>query len=223
MLLRTDTYRHKGMRKKLIDIVRKKGIEDERLLDAMERLPRHLFLDEAFVAFAYEDTAFKIGEGQTISQPFTVAYQTELLQVKRGDKILEIGTGSGYQAAVLVEMGATVYTIERIKSLSDSARKLLRTLGYKQVRCSFGDGFEGLPAFAPYDGILITCAAPEIPETLKEQLAIGGRLVVPLGKGEVQLMVRLTRLPDDDFQTDKFDQFRFVPMLEGKVEKPIKQ
>ena len=223
MLPRPDTYRHKGMRKKLIDIVRKKGIEDERLLEAMERVPRHLFLDEAFVAYAYDDTAFKIGEGQTISQPFTVAYQTELLQVKRGDKILEIGTGSGYQAAVLVEMGSTVYTIERIKALSDSARKLLRTLGYKQVRCSFGDGFEGLPAFAPYDGILITCAAPEIPETLKEQLAIGGRLVLPLGKGEVQRMVRLTRLSDDEFRTEKFDQFRFVPMLEGKVEDPLKR
>lgn len=205
------------MRKKLIAQLAKKGIQDKRVLEAMERIPRHWYLDEAFVKFAYDDTAFKIGSGQTISQPYTVAFQTEILQLKPTDSVLEIGTGSGYQAAVLGELVSKVYTIERHKSLSDKARKLLKQLGYSNIRCFFGDGFAGLPAFAPYDGIIITAAAPEVPRALLDQLKVGGRLVIPLGEGDTQQMLRITRVAEEEYKTEEFDQFKFVPMLKGAV------
>lgn len=217
MSIRPDTFRHKGMRKKLIAVLREKGITDDRVLDVMESIPRHWFLDEAFVNFAYDDTAFKIGEGQTISQPYTVAFQTQLLQVNAQHHVMEIGTGSGYQAAVLAGLAAKVYTIERHKKLSDKARKLLRQLGYTNVRCFFGDGFQGIPAFAPYDRIIVTAAAPEIPGTLLAQLKVGGMMVLPYGKGEVQIMQRITKTGETEYSTEKFDAFKFVPMLKGAV------
>lgn len=210
-----DTYRHKGMRQKLVDQIKGKGIEDERILKAIGKIPRHFFMDEAFVEKAYEDKAFPIGKGQTISQPYTVAFQTQLLRVGYGDKILEIGTGSGYQACVLAEMGANVYTIERHRSLSASAKKLLVHLGYK-VRCIYGDGFLGYPPFAPYDKILITAAAPEIPNALLEQLKVGGCMVVPKDENGKQRMLRITKTNVNDYTTEPFDYFQFVPMLKGK-------
>ena len=216
--LRADTYRHKGMRKKLIQTIRSKGIQDERVLQAMEEIPRHLFLDEAFVSFAYDDTAFKIGHGQTISQPYTVAYQSELLEVKPEHTVLEIGTGSGYQACVLAHLCKTVYTIERYKPLFEKAKKLVKQLGYKNIRCFFGDGFEGAPAFAPYDRILITAAASDVPDKLLDQLKVGGKMVIPVGAGEVQRMKRITRLESGELEFEEFDQFKFVPMLKGKVD-----
>ncbi|MEZ5002266.1 MAG: protein-L-isoaspartate(D-aspartate) O-methyltransferase [Chitinophagales bacterium] len=212
---RIDTYRHKGMRQKLVEQIKGKGIEDERILKAIGKIPRHFFMDEAFVEKAYEDKAFPIGKGQTISQPYTVAFQTQLLRVGYGDKILEIGTGSGYQACVLAEMGANVYTIERHQSLSASAKKLLVHLGYK-VRCIYGDGFMGYPPFAPYDKILITAAAPEIPKALLEQLKVGGCMVVPKDENGKQRMLRITKTNVNDYSTEPFDYFQFVPMLKGK-------
>lgn len=205
------------MRKQLVAQLIQKGIADKRVLAAIEKIPRHWYLDEAFVNFAYDDTAFKIGSGQTISQPYTVAFQTELLSVKPQHAILEIGTGSGYQAAVLAELVQKVYSIERHKTLSDKARKLLKQLGYNNIRCFFGDGFAGIPAFAPYDGIIITAAAPTIPDALLAQLKIGGRMVIPHGEGETQVMKRITRTDAQSFVTEEFDTFKFVPMLTGKV------
>lgn len=205
------------MRKKLIAQLAAKGIQDKRVLAAMEKIPRHWYLDDAFVNFAYEDTAFKIGAGQTISQPYTVAFQTQLLETQPDHSILEIGTGSGYQAAVLAELVSKVFTIERHKSLSDKARALLKQLGYQNIRCFFGDGFKGVPAFAPYDGIIITAAAPEIPETLLQQLKVGGHMVIPHGDGDTQVMKRITRTGEDSFKTEEFATFKFVPMLKGKV------
>jgi protein-L-isoaspartate(D-aspartate) O-methyltransferase len=214
---RKDTYRHKGMRKKLAETVRNKGIKDERVIAAIEKIPRHLFLDEAFVSYAYHDTAFKIGEGQTISQPFTVAYQTELLACKSTDKVLEVGTGSGYQACVLGELVDKVFTIERYEKLFKRSTAIIRHLGYKNIKTFHGDGYQGLPAFAPYDKILITAAAPEIPEALKEQLKVGGHLVAPFGSGPTQVMMRLTKQEDGTFQSEKFDHFKFVPLVKGKA------
>ncbi len=217
----TDTHKHQGLRKKLIEEIRAKGITDERVLKAMGKIPRHFFIDDSIfdgANIAYRDAAFSIGEGQTISQPFTVAYQTELLEIKPGDKILEIGTGSGYQSCVLAEMGARVFTIERFKKLSNKAKEMLDFFGYKNVKTFFGDGFEGLPSFAPFDKIIITAAAPEIPEKLKQQLKVGGYLVVPFGEGELQKMIRLKKISDIDFEEEISDSaFRFVPMLKGKV------
>ena len=204
------------MRQKLVEQIRSAGIEDERILKAIEKIPRHYFMDEAFVEKAYEDKAFPIGNGQTISQPYTVAFQTQLLKVGYGDKILEIGTGSGYQASVLAEMGANVYSIERHKSLSESAKKLLVHLGYK-VRCIYGDGFLGYPPFAPYDKILITAAAPEIPQPLLEQLKVGGFMVIPKDENGKQRMLRISKTNVNDYKTEQFDYFQFVPMLKGKV------
>lgn len=214
---RPDTYRHKGMRKKLINSVRAKGIEDEKILAAMEKIPRHWFLDEAFVNYAYDDTAFKIGSGQTISQPYTVAYQSYLLDVGKSDTILEIGTGSGYQACVLGELAKKIFTVERHRKLFETARNLIKALSYKNVKPFYGDGFKGLPAFAPYDRILITAAAPEIPATLLAQLKTGGKMVLPFGVGNLQIMQRITRKSENEFITEKFDHFKFVPMLRGKV------
>ena len=210
-----DTYKHKGLRKKLIDLLREKGIDNESVLAAINRVPRHLFMDNAFVNFAYRDQAFPIGADQTISQPYTVAFQTQLLDLKKGLKVLEIGTGSGYQAAVLLEMGVKVFSIERHRSLHQKSKQKLQELGYAG-RFFFGDGFEGLPTFAPFDRILITAAAPRIPEKLLEQLKVGGFLVIPLGSGENQEMLRITKTAEDSFEEEKFGTFSFVPMLENK-------
>jgi len=211
-----DTYRHKGLRKKLTDGIRKKGISDERLLEAIARIPRHFFLDSAFDDVAYEDRAFPIGEGQTISQPYTVAYQTMLLQVKPFEKVLEIGTGSVYQACVLAELGAQVYTIERQKKLYDANKEFAYLRKYPNIKFFYGDGYEGLPTYAPFDKILITAAAPEIPPKLIDQLKVGGMMVLPLGAGEVQQMKRVTKLERGAIKEEVFDNFSFVPMVEGK-------
>jgi len=211
----TDDFKTQGMRRKLIYIVREKGITDERVLDAMLKVPRHLFMDKDFLNQAYADAAFKIGNGQTISQPYTVAYQTSLLDVKRGDKILEIGTGSGYQTSVLLELGAKVFSIERQKDLYDKTRLLLTSLKYNP-KLFYGDGYKGLPAFAPFDKILVTCGAPFIPQDLLNQLKIGGTLVIPVGAGKLQIMTTVLKLSETDFETHELDQFSFVPMLGEK-------
>jgi protein-L-isoaspartate(D-aspartate) O-methyltransferase len=211
-----DTYRHKGLRKKLVEVVRDKGITDEHVLKALNDLPRHFFMDSAFDEKAYEDKAFPIGEGQTISQPYTVAYQTQLLQVKAFEKVLEIGTGSAYQAAILATMGAQVYTIERQKKLFDLNRGFSFLKKYPNIKFFYGDGYEGLPTYAPFDKVLITAAAPFIPPKLIDQLKPGGMMVLPLGEGEVQRMMRITKLASGAIKEEVFDNFSFVPMLEGK-------
>jgi protein-L-isoaspartate(D-aspartate) O-methyltransferase len=212
-----DTYRHKGLRKELVQVLRNKNITDENVLSAIGNIPRHLFIGESvFDEDAYTDKAFPIGEGQTISQPFTVAYQSQLLNVKRGEKILEVGTGSGYQAAVLSVMGAKVFTIERHKKLYERTKPLLMKLGY-HVKCFFGDGYEGLPLFAPFEKIIITAAAPEIPHSLLDQLVIGGFMVIPFENEGVTEMLRITRKSAKVFDQEIFDRFAFVPMLKGKV------
>ncbi len=187
-----DTYRHKGLRKKLTDGIRSKGITDEKVLEAIGKIPRHFFLDSAFDEAAYEDRAFPIGEGQTISQPYTVAYQSQLLEVKNFDKVLEIGTGSAYQACVLAEMGAHVFTIERQKKLFENNKTFQFLKKYPTIKFFYGDGYEGLPKFAPFDKIIITAAAPEIPQKLIEQLKPGGMMILPLGSGDVQQLMRIT-------------------------------
>lgn len=212
-----DTYRHKGLRMQLVESIKRKGIHDERVLKAMTSVPRHWFLDSSFLEFAYDDKPFPIGSGQTISQPYTVAFQTQLLSVKPGDKVLEIGTGSGYQACILAEMGAKVYTVERQKKLYQRTKSFLPTIGYRAVKCFFGDGTKGLPAFAPYDKILITAAAPELPKALIDQLKTGGMLVVPFGDRDVQTMIRLTKKEDGTLEEERFGAFRFVPLLKDKA------
>ncbi len=211
-----DTYRHKGLRKKLIDLLREKGITDERVLQAMNAIPRHFFLDSAFDEIAYEDRAFPIQEGQTISQPYTVAYQTQLLQLAPYNKVLEIGTGSIYQATVLAEMGATVYTIERQKKLFEQSKKFVFRDKYPNLKFFYGDGYEGLPTFGPFDKVIITAAAPFIPPKLVEQLKPGGKMVVPVTEGELQRMLRITKMADGTCTQEAFDNFSFVPMLTGK-------
>lgn len=212
-----DTYRHKGLRKKLVDTVRAKGITDENVLDAINNIPRHFFLDSAFDEQAYEDRAFPIGEGQTISQPYTVAYQSQLLGIKKYDKVLEIGTGSVYQASVLAELGAQVFTIERQKKLFDRNKQFTWLLKkYPTIKFFYGDGFEGLPTYGPFDKIIITAAAPEIPQKLLQQLKPGGSMVIPLGSGDVQQMLRITKTANGGFVEEQFDHFSFVPMIEGK-------
>ncbi len=212
-----DSYRHKGMRRKLVNEIRKKGILDEKILDAIYRVPRHLFLDSGFLGYAYEDNPFPIGSGQTISQPYTVAFQTELLNVKPGTKILEIGTGSGYQACVLASLGADVYSIERQKKLYEKACDLLPRLGF-DIHLFYGDGYLGLPDYAPFDGILITAAAPDIPQCLFDQLQIGGVLVSPVGSGGIQTMYRFTKEKNGTISKEKFGSFRFVPLLKDKAD-----
>lgn len=211
-----DTYQHKGLRKKLIDSLRSKGITSERVLEAMFNIPRHFFLDSAFDKIAYEDRAFPIAADQTISQPYTVAYQTQLLNVRRGDKILEIGTGSVYQASILAEMGAWVYTIERQKKLFDNHRNFFFKAKFPNIKFFYGDGFEGLPAYAPFDKILVTAAAPYIPPKLIEQLKISGIMVLPVNKDGRQQMLRLQKKEDESYTEEWFDYFSFVPMLKGK-------
>jgi len=210
-----DSFRHKGLRKKLIDSIRSKGIMNEDVLEAMGRVPRHLFMDSSFVNFSYTDKAFPIAAGQTISQPYTVAFQTELLEVKKHLKVLEIGTGSGYQTAVLLELGARVHTIERQRQLFLDAQKTLGPLNYKPI-FFYGDGYEGLPSYQPFDRILITAAAPEIPQILLDQLAVGGILVIPEGDRFGQRMVRVVRESEDNFQRSEHGHFSFVPLLRGK-------
>jgi protein-L-isoaspartate(D-aspartate) O-methyltransferase len=211
-----DTYRHKGLRKKLVEIIRSKGITNEKILHAIERIPRHFFLDSAFDEVAYEDKAFPIAEKQTISQPYTVAYQTLLLDVKSFDKILEIGTGSAYQACILAELGAQVYTIERQKKLYELNKNFEFIKKYPNIKFFYGDGYEGLPTYAPFDKIVITAAAPDIPEKLVQQLKPGGFMVLPVGSGDVQVMKKLTRQTDNTVKEEIFDKFSFVPMLGGK-------
>jgi protein-L-isoaspartate(D-aspartate) O-methyltransferase len=207
-----DSYRHRGLRKKLIRIVEGKGITDENVLNALGKVPRHYFFDKAFLEHAYQDKAFPIGEGQTISQPFTVAFQTQLLKIQKGDKVLEIGTGSGYQACILIEMGAEVYTIEYIKKLYDRTKKFLPSMGYKpHFFC--GDGTKGLPAFKPFDKILITAAAPTLPQPLIDQLRIGGIMVIPVGDNELQRMVKVTKKAENKISKEYFDYFSFVPLV----------
>jgi protein-L-isoaspartate(D-aspartate) O-methyltransferase len=211
-----DTYRHKGLRKKLVDGIRNKGISDENVLKAIGNIPRHFFLDSAFDEVAYEDKAFPISEGQTISQPYTVAYQSQLLEIKPFDKVLEIGTGSAYQAVVLAELGAQVFTIERQRKLFDENKQFVFLRKYPGIKFFYGDGYEGLPTFAPFDKIIVTAAAPIIPPKLVEQLKPGGMMVIPVGGGEVQRMMRITKLPNGAVKEEVFDNFSFVPMLEGK-------
>ena len=211
-----DTYRHKGLLKKLIDSLKEKGITDEKVLEAMMNIPRHYFLDTALEQIAYQDRAFPIGEGQTISQPYTVAFQTQLLQIQPYDKVLEIGTGSAYQAIVLAEMGVHVYTIERQKKLFDLTKNFILRSKYPNIKFFYGDGFEGLPTYAPFDKILITAAAPIIPPKLVEQLKFGGKMVIPLDDNGVQKMLRLTKLEDGSMEEERFSDFSFVPMLKGR-------
>jgi protein-L-isoaspartate(D-aspartate) O-methyltransferase len=211
----SDNYRHKGLRKKLVEGLRSKGIKDERILEAIGTIPRHYFLDPAFDDWAYKDVAFPIEADQTISQPYTVAMQTHLLDVHPKDKILEIGTGSGYQACVLSFLGAKVYTIERQEKLYVSTSDFLPEIGYGNIRTLFGDGYQGAPRFAPFDKILITAGAPYVPQALIEQLKIGGYLVVPLGKGEVQDMIRIHKISEESIEKENFGTYRFVPLLKG--------
>ncbi|HKZ66116.1 MAG TPA: protein-L-isoaspartate(D-aspartate) O-methyltransferase [Chitinophagaceae bacterium] len=211
-----DTYRHKGLRKKLVDTIKAKGITDERVLNAINNVPRHFFLDSAFDELAYEDRAFPIAEGQTISQPYTVAYQSQLLELRPFLKVLEIGTGSAYQAVILAEMGAQVYTIERQKKLFEGNKTFDFLKKYRSIKFFYGDGYEGLPTYAPFDRVIITAAAPEIPQKLVDQLKPGGMMVIPLGMGDVQRMMRITKLETGALKEEVFDNFSFVPMLGGK-------
>jgi len=210
-----DSFQHKGLRAKLTEEIRKKGIADERVLAAINKVPRHLFMDSGFIRFAYRDQAFPIQAGQTISQPYTVAFQTELLEVQAMHKVLEVGTGSGYQAAVLVEMGAKVFTIERHKELFLLSRSLLTALQYR-LQFFYGDGYQGLPTYGPFDRILITAAAPAIPSILLEQLKTGGRLVAPVGGPGSQVMTLVEKTGEQEYRKSDHGTFVFVPMLGGK-------
>lgn len=210
-----DTFKHKGMRKQLTDVVASKGIKDEKVLAAIETIPRHLFMDSGFIDHAYQDKAFPIGADQTISQPYTVAFQTELLEVEKGHKILEIGTGSGYQTAVLCELGAKVYSIERQQELFKKAIKFLPKLGYRAKKIVFGDGYKGMESEAPFDGIIVTAGAPDVPRPLLDQLKIGGRLVIPVGE-DSQVMTLFVRESEKEFKKQEFGAFRFVPLLGDK-------
>ena len=210
-----DTHKHQGLRKQLVLTIQEKGIEDKNVLHAIATVPRHLFMDSGFVDFAYQDKAFPIAAEQTISQPYTVAFQTELLQVLPNHKILEIGTGSGYQTAVLIEMGAKVYTIERQQELFKKTKLFLPKIGYKPKKLIFGDGYIGLQEEAPFDGIIVTAGAPFVPNALLAQLKIGGRLVIPIGD-DIQTMTLFIRNGEKDFEKHELGQFRFVPLLKKK-------
>lgn len=212
-MLQTDTYQHKGLRHRLIDELRSKGITDEGVLEAMNMVPRHFFIDSGFLKYAYSDQAFPIVAGQTISQPYTVAFQTQLLQVKRMEKVLEIGTGSGYQTAVLAQMGARVYSIERQRDLFLAAKMLLDEMRYSP-NLIYGDGYKGLPGYAPFNRILVTAGAPQIPDALVEQLAVGGRMVIPVGSNG-QVMTLVEKIGPSELRTTTHGDFAFVPMLKG--------
>lgn len=207
-----DTYKHKGMRKGLVRKLVEKGISNDAVLKAIEKVPRHYFFENAFLEHAYQDKAFPIGEGQTISQPFTVAFQSELLELKTGDKVLEIGTGSGYQCCVLLELGSRVYTIEYNKKLFETSKSFLPKIGYNAV-FKHGDGSLGWPLYAPYDKIIVTAGAPSVPSALIEQLSIGGILVIPVGDTDHQRMIKLTKMSEKQIYKEEFDYFRFVPLL----------
>lgn len=210
-----DTYRHKGMRKNMVDELRSKGISDESVLAALMNVPRHFFLSSAFLEFAYQNKAFQIGAGQTISHPYTVAFQTQLLDLNPGEKVLEIGTGSGFQTCVLCELKAKVFSIERQKSLFDKTKLLIPQLGYRP-KLFYGDGYKGQPAFAPFDKILVTCGAPSIPMALVEQLKPGGKLVIPVGEGATQIMTEVVRISETEASSKEHGNFSFVPMLEDR-------
>lgn len=212
-----DEYRHKGLRKKLLDLLREKGIKDERVLEAINQTPRHFFMDLALDRIAYEDRAFPIEEHQTISQPYTVAYQTQLLEVKPFDKVLEIGTGSTYQSCILAQLGAQVYTIERQKKLFDKNKSFEYLKKYPSIKFFYGDGYEGLPTFGPFDKIIITAAASHIPPKLIEQLKPGGIMVIPVDEDNAQRMLKITKNADGSFNEEKLDMFLFVKMEEGKT------
>lgn len=207
-----DSTKHKGLRNQLVNTIKRKGIQDEKVLEAIAQVPRHLFMDSGFVDFAYQDKAFPIAANQTISQPYTVAYQTELLHLKKGDKVLEIGTGSGYQTAILVALKAEVYSIERQKELYEKTRKFLPKVGYVAKKLKFGDGYKGWKEYAPFDKILVTAGAPETPKALMSQLNVGGRLVIPVGD-KLQVMTLYIRKSEKEFEKHELGQFRFVPML----------
>jgi protein-L-isoaspartate(D-aspartate) O-methyltransferase len=209
-----DSYLHKGLRKKLIDTLKAKGINSIFVLQAIDQVPRHVFMDSSFVNFSYRDQAFPIDAGQTISQPYTVAFQTQLLDVQKHDKILEVGTGSGYHAAVLIEMGANVFTIERKRVLYIKSHQLLKELGYK-AHFFYGDGYEGLPSYAPFDKILVTAGASKIPENLLKQLKVGGRLIAPIGSSSSQIMTMVIRKTENDYTYSEHGHFIFVPLLKG--------
>jgi protein-L-isoaspartate(D-aspartate) O-methyltransferase len=211
-----DNYREQGARKQLVDLLRKKGIEDEDVLKAIGKVPRHFFFDETFWNQAYRDIAFPIGEGQTISQPYTVAYQTQLLHVRRGDKVLEIGTGSGYQTCILMELGARVYTIERQEKLFERTIRVLPHMGYKP-EFILGDGSKGVPEHAPYDKIIVTAGAPTVPDELLKQLNIGGILIIPIGDAEKQKMVTILKTGENNYEKVVLDTFRFVPLIGDKA------
>ncbi|WP_426667798.1 protein-L-isoaspartate(D-aspartate) O-methyltransferase [Mucilaginibacter sp. McL0603] len=211
-----DNYREKGARKQLVDILKQKGIEDEDVLKAIGKVQRHYFFDETFWNQAYRDIAFPIGEGQTISQPYTVAYQTQLLHIKKGDKVLEIGTGSGYQACILLELGANVYTIERQEKLYERTTQVLPYMGYKP-QFFLGDGSKGIPEHAPYDKIIVTAGAPLVPDTLLKQLNIGGIMVIPVGDEQSQKMVTILKIGENDYEKHVLDTFRFVPLVGDKA------
>ena len=213
--MQEDNYRHKGMRKSLVEELKNKGISDENELNAINTIPRHVFLDSSFLDFAYQDKAFPIGSGQTISQPFTVAFQSSLLEIKKNMKVLEIGTGSGYQACVLAEMGAKVFSIERQRKLYTKTKAFLAEFPYR-IKMFLGDGNKGLPTYGPFDRIIITAAAPEIPQALIDQLKVGGMMVIPLSENEnCQTMLRLTKQEDGSMKREEYGDFRFVPMLKG--------
>ena len=211
-----DSYRHKGMRRKLIEELGSRGISDKNVLDAFDKVPRHFFLDLAFTNQAYSNVAFQIGAGQTISHPYTVAFQSELLDVSKGHKVLEIGTGSGFQTSILAAMGAKVYSIERQKELYLKAKRIIHDLGYNP-KLFYGDGYKGQPSYAPYDRILVTCGAPFLPEELMSQLKVGGILVIPIGEGDSQIMTRYIKVSNDEITKDTYGDFSFVPMLEKTV------
>lgn len=208
-----DTYKHKGQRKRLMELLQSKGITDTVVLNAMLQVPRHFFFSKEFEDFAYDDKAFPIEDGQTISQPYTVAYQSQLLQLKKGLKVLEIGTGSGYQASVLAQAGTHVFTIERQKGLYEKAKPMLKSMGYNDIRFYYGDGTMGLPEYAPYDRIIVTAGAPAVPKALIDQLNVNGTLVIPVGDEETQQMLRITKLPNGELRKETFKNFAFVPLL----------
>jgi protein-L-isoaspartate(D-aspartate) O-methyltransferase len=211
-----DSFKHKGLRRKLVEELVGMGIHDPQVITALNAVPRHHFLSSAFLEFAYENKAFQIGAGQTISHPYTVAFQSQLLELQKGMKVLEIGTGSGFQTSVLCEMGAKVFSIERQKLLHDNAKALLIKMGHKAI-LSYGDGYKGMPSYAPFDRVLITCAVPVVPEELLMQLKPGGKLIMPYGQGDVQRMMVIEEKEDGSFETSFHGEFSFVPMLEKRT------